>query len=135
MHHLVFYLDQCVTHLSCCEIILFNSSLIFQNSNSLIPLSIASSIVFKTISALSCHYPTHSHAAVPITEKQTSYIFGTSSTDLTSTAQQTKKYSNPFHVPSCIMQRCDLTNTGQTDLLVFLSDLLFRLFFYFVYCS
>ena len=51
--------------------------------------NIDNSIVFKTINALSCQEnPTYNQPAVPNAENITSYIFGTSSTDLHSTAAQ-----------------------------------------------
>ena len=51
--------------------------------------NIANSTVFKTINALSCQEnPTYNQPAVPNAENITSYIFGTSSTDLHSTAAQ-----------------------------------------------
>ena len=66
--------------------------------------SMASNTVLRIISALSCQRnPTHSHPAVPIILNKTSYIFGTSSTDLQSTATHTKNTDTHFtyQVASC----------------------------------
>ena len=66
--------------------------------------NIDNSIVFKTINALSCHiYPTYNQPAVPIVENIISYTFGTSSTDLHSTAAQINTTETHFtnQVRSC----------------------------------
>ena len=96
MHHFIFYLYKCVTHLTSSEIIFFY---IAHCTIYLAPPDInnARSMVFKTISALSCHlYPTHNQQPVPIIEKNTSYTLGTSCIDLHNTARHMK--ITPIHL-------------------------------------
>ena len=104
MNHFVFDLDKCITHLSCCEIIFLY--IISHCTKYLAPpdTNKASSIVFKTINARSCHlYPTHNQQPVPIIEKNTSYTLGTSCIDLHNTARQMKITPTHFtyQVASC----------------------------------